>query len=97
MMSVEIPVMITFREAGRILGVSRPTVYAWIAQGRLTPIAIGDRRFLGRTEVESLRVARALLREPANSRKARPPASAVANRSTSAPPKGGAKSCGDPI
>ena len=44
-----------FSEAARILGVTRVTVYAMIRRGELHPLAIADRRYLLKTEVEALR------------------------------------------
>ncbi len=46
--------LLTFSEAARILGVSRPTVYNLIRTKDLHPVAIGRNRYILRTEVEAL-------------------------------------------
>ncbi len=47
--------LLTFSEAARILGVSRPTVYNLIRTKGLHPVVIGRNRYLLRAEVEVLR------------------------------------------
>lgn len=44
--------LISFSEAARLLGVTRATVYAMIDRDELHPLAIADRRYLLREEVE---------------------------------------------
>jgi len=46
--------LINYSEGARILGVTRVTIYAMIERGELHPIAIADRRYLLREEVERL-------------------------------------------
>ena len=46
--------LISYREAVRILGISRMTLYAWVNKGKLNPLKIADRRYLFREEVERL-------------------------------------------
>jgi len=46
--------LVTFAEAAKILGVSRPTVYNLVIREQLHPVAIGSNRYLSRNEVESL-------------------------------------------
>ena len=50
--------LIDYREAARMLSVSRQTVHAMIKRGDLHPFIIADRRFLLRDEVERLAVER---------------------------------------
>ncbi len=37
------------------LGISRPTVYAWLDRGLLTRFKIGDRTFVSKAEVDALK------------------------------------------
>lgn len=46
--------LVDFSEAARRLGISRPTLYNWIAQGRLTPIQIGKVRYIPVQQIEQL-------------------------------------------
>ena len=46
--------LISYKDALRILNISRMTLYAWIEKGRLNPLAIADRRYLLKAEVEKL-------------------------------------------
>jgi excisionase family DNA binding protein len=46
--------LIDYRQAARMLGVSRQTVHAMIKRGELHPFSIADRRFLFKEEVERL-------------------------------------------
>lgn len=46
--------LLSFSEAARMLGVTRVTIYAMIARAELHPLAIADRRYLLREEVERL-------------------------------------------
>ena len=55
---LEVSNLVSFAEAAKLLGVSRPTVYNLVAEHRLYPIAIGSHRYLLRDEVERLRQAR---------------------------------------
>ena len=52
---LEIENLLTFTNAASILGISRQTLYQYIKREKLHPIAIGGRRFLLRSEVESLK------------------------------------------
>jgi excisionase family DNA binding protein len=45
---------LTVNEAAALLGVSRPTVYTLMRQGRLTQIKLGRRTFIGRKQVVAL-------------------------------------------
>ncbi len=47
--------LLNYSESARILGVTRATIYAMIERGELHPIAIADRRYLLREEVERLK------------------------------------------
>lgn len=47
--------LVTLSEAAKMLGVSRPTVYNFIAKYQLHPIVIGRNRYLLRSEVERLK------------------------------------------
>ena len=51
---LEVSNLIDYREAARMLSVSRQTVHAMIKRGDLHPFIIADRRFLLRDEVERL-------------------------------------------
>jgi excisionase family DNA binding protein len=53
--SIESTNLVTFTEAARMLGVSRPTVYNLVARGKLRPVTIGRNRYLLRQEVEAVR------------------------------------------
>jgi len=46
--------LLNYSEGARILGVTRATIYAMIGRGELHPMAIADRRYLLREEVERL-------------------------------------------
>ena len=46
--------LISFSEAARILGVSRPTIYSYIERDMLSPVAIGRNRYFEREKVETL-------------------------------------------
>ena len=42
-----VPVLhLSIAATARHLGVSRPTIYAWIAQGKLTTVQFGELRFV---------------------------------------------------
>lgn len=51
--------LLNYSEASRLLQVTRVTIYAMIKRGQLTPVAIADRRYLLKEEVERLQTARA--------------------------------------
>jgi len=51
--------LISFSEAARLLKVTRVTIYAMIRRGQLTPLAIADRRYLLKNEVNQLQSERA--------------------------------------
>ena len=51
---LEVSNLIDYREAARMLGVSRQTIHAMIKRGDLHPFAIAERRYLLRQEVERL-------------------------------------------
>lgn len=44
--------LLNYSDAARILGVTRVTIYAMIARGELHPLAVADRRYLLREEIE---------------------------------------------
>jgi len=46
--------LVTYAEAVRMLGITRPTLYAWIAKGKLHIFEIGRSRFLYREEIERI-------------------------------------------
>jgi len=46
--------LLNYAEAARMLRVSRQTVYTMIERGELHPLAIADRRYLLKEEVERL-------------------------------------------
>jgi len=46
--------LINYSEAARLLDVSRTTIYAMIERGELKPVAIAERRYLKRDEVEEM-------------------------------------------
>ena len=45
----------SFSEAARLLNITRPTIYAMIERGELHPLAIADRRYLLKEEVERIK------------------------------------------
>ena len=47
--------LLTFTEAAKILGVSRPTLYNLVVKEELHPVVIGRNRYLLRTEIEGLK------------------------------------------
>ena len=51
--------LLNFSEASRLLQFTRVTIYAMIKKGQLNPVAIADRRYLLKEEVERLKTARA--------------------------------------
>ncbi|MCL2090956.1 MAG: helix-turn-helix domain-containing protein [Micrococcales bacterium] len=54
-----VPELLTPEEAAQLLGVSRPTVYAWQDSGALDRVDQGNRRMVRLSEVETLLAARA--------------------------------------
>ena len=46
--------LLSYSQAARMLGVTRVTIYAMIERGQLHPLAIADRRYLLKEEVERL-------------------------------------------
>lgn len=52
---LEVKNLLNFSKAAQILGVSRPTLYKFIKQGKLHPVSIGRNRFLALGEVQSLK------------------------------------------
>jgi len=46
--------LLNYSEAAKILGVSRQTIHTWIKQGKLKLVAVADRRYLLREDVEKL-------------------------------------------
>ena len=47
--------LVSFTEAARILGISRPSVYVWLKQQKLRVVVeLGSNRYLLRVEVEEL-------------------------------------------
>ena len=46
--------LLNYSQAARMLGVTRVTIYAMIERGNLHPVAIADRRYLFKEEVERL-------------------------------------------
>lgn len=51
--------LMSYSDAARLLHVSRQTIYAMIDRGELRPIAIAERRYLLKEEVERLQMQRA--------------------------------------
>jgi len=51
---LEVHNLIHYSEAAKILGVSRQTIHTWVKQGKLKLVAIADRRYLLREDVERL-------------------------------------------
>ncbi len=47
--------LVNFSQAAKMAGISRPTIYRRIKDGRLHPVHIGESRFLFRAEVEELK------------------------------------------
>ena len=52
---VALPEFISLSRAAKLLGISRPSLYALIKQGHLTPTRIGNSPFLLRATVEGLK------------------------------------------
>ena len=47
--------LVSFSEAAWILGISRPSVYVWLKQGKIQAVVeLGSNRYLLRAEVEEL-------------------------------------------
>ena len=69
---LEVSNLIDYREAARMLSVSRQTVHAMIKRGVLHPFTIADRRFLLRDEVERLANENKTPSNQGNRTKARP-------------------------
>ena len=54
-----VPELLTAEEAAQLLGVTRPTVYAWQDSGALDRVDQGNRRMVPLSDVETLLAARA--------------------------------------
>lgn len=54
-LSIETNSLITFAEAAKILGVSRPTIYNKVRRDHLHPVKVGSNQYLLRAEVETLK------------------------------------------
>ena len=54
-LSIETKSLVTFAEAAKILGVSRPTIYNKVKENHLHPVKIGNNQYLLRAEVEALK------------------------------------------
>jgi excisionase family DNA binding protein len=50
--AAEAPRLLSIKEACRILGLSRTTLYAQLLSGRLRSVTVGRRRFIRREAVE---------------------------------------------
>jgi excisionase family DNA binding protein len=46
------PIFCSIADAGKAIGVSRATVYNWIAEGRIEAVRVGGRRLV---KIESIR------------------------------------------
>lgn len=46
--------LLNYTDAARLLGITRATVYAMIKRGELHPMAIADRQYLLKEEVEKV-------------------------------------------
>ena len=53
-LKLEVSNLVNYSEATRMLGISRPTIYAMIEREELHPVVIADRRYLLRDEIERL-------------------------------------------
>lgn len=54
-LTLKVENLVTFTQAAKILGVSRPTIYNLIAKYKLHPLTIGRNRYLMREELEFLK------------------------------------------
>ena len=54
-LTIRTPDLVTFSEAAKILGVSRPTIYNLIEKQKLHIVAFGRNRYLLRAEIERLK------------------------------------------
>ncbi len=48
---IDISNLISITEAAKILGITRATIYAWLANGQLHSVKIGGNTYLNRIEV----------------------------------------------
>ena len=53
--TLEIPNLVSYGEAAKILGVSRQTIYNWERAGQVHLVKVGKIRFLLRDEVERVK------------------------------------------
>lgn len=52
---IKVESLLNYSQASLLLHVTRATIYAMIRRGELHPVAIADRRYLNKEEVEGLR------------------------------------------
>jgi len=45
-------------EAARLLGIGYATLYRWIKEGKLTPLRVGGRTLIPKSEIERLKIKR---------------------------------------
>jgi excisionase family DNA binding protein len=53
-LELDLTKILNYSEASRILGITRATIYAMIRRGELHPVAIADRRYLNKEEVDKV-------------------------------------------
>lgn len=64
MSDIDLSDLISYSEGGRILEVSRPTIYAMIDRKELNSIPVADRRYLSKKACEELKKKKATAGEP---------------------------------
>jgi excisionase family DNA binding protein len=52
--------LINFSDAAKLAGVSRQTLYKWLRQGKIRPIAISGGRLIDRNDILKLKLEREL-------------------------------------
>jgi excisionase family DNA binding protein len=54
-MEIELGGLLWPKQAAKLLGKSRMTIFRYIKDGKLTPVIVGGKRMLSRSQVEGLR------------------------------------------
>ena len=54
-MEIELGGLLWPKQAAKLLGKSRMTIFRYIKEGKLTPVIVGGKRMLSRSQVEGLR------------------------------------------
>lgn len=54
-MAIELKGLFSPKEAAKILGVSRMTIFRWLKAGRLAPVVVAGQRFIPESETDRLK------------------------------------------